>query len=127
MEVELAKVTVENFEEVIALEVEEHQEDYVADNVYSIAESRFFPSYQPRAIYGNGKVVGFLMYQALDDEGQPEIFRVMVDRRYQRKGIGRKAMALVLDEIRSDCHVYGDFTGRGRRSDRQAAPRRCCR
>ena len=108
LEVELKEVTVDNFEDVIDLELDESQRDYLPDNTYSIAESKFFPSYQPRAIYSNGKVVGFLMYQSAVDEGQPdeyEIFRFMVDRRYQRTGVGRKAMELALNEIKSNCNV----------------------
>ena len=67
MEVEFKEITVENFEDVAELELDENQRDYVADNVYSIAESKFFPTYQPRAICRNGKVVGFLMYKSIDD------------------------------------------------------------
>ncbi len=105
LDIELKEVTVDNFEDVVELELNEDQRDYVADNTFSIAESKFFPTYQPRAIYRNGKVVGFLMYQSMDDEGQPEIFRFMVDRRYQKTGIGRKAMELVLNEIKSNGNV----------------------
>ena len=108
LDIELKEVTVDNFEDVIELELNEDQRDYVADNAFSIAESKFFPAYQPRAIYSNGKVVGFLMYQSIDDEEQPveyEIFRFMVDRRYQKTGIGRKAMELLLNEIKSNGNV----------------------
>ena len=108
MEVVLREVTVENFEAVLELELDEEQKYYVADNAYSIAESKFFPTYQPRAIYSDGKVVGFLMYESGSDEGKPdeyEIFRFMVDRRYQRTGIGKKAMELVLKEIKSNHNV----------------------
>ena len=104
MKVELKDVTAGNFEEVIQLELFENQRDYVADNVISIAESRFYPTYRPRAICSAGKVVGFLMYESVEVQGRPveyEIFRFMVDRRYQGRGIGKKAMELLLDEIKS--------------------------
>ena len=106
--VELKEVTIDNFEDVVDLELDEGQKDYLPDNTYSIAESKLFPTYQPRAIYSNGKVVGFLMYKSAADEGHPdeyEIFRFMIDRRYQRTGVGRKAMELAINEIKSNCNV----------------------
>lgn len=104
MYVELKDVTRENFDTIIMLEVAESQRDYVANNLYSIAESSFHPTYRPRAIYCDGKVVGFLMYESFDHEHTPpayNIFRLMVDRHQQERGIGHKAMQCVVDEIRA--------------------------
>ncbi len=104
MGVTLKSITRENFEAVIALEVATSQRDYVADNLYSIAESSFHPTYQPRAIYWGGEVVGFLMYESFHHNERPpvyNIFRLMVDRRYQGRGIGHSAMQCVLDEIKA--------------------------
>jgi len=104
MGVTLRSITRENFEAVIALELATSQRDYVADNLYSIAESSFHPTYQPRAIYCDEEVVGFLMYESFHhDDRLPayNIFRLMVDRRHQGRGIGHKAMQCVLDEIRA--------------------------
>ncbi|MCK8515737.1 GNAT family N-acetyltransferase [Methylonatrum kenyense] len=104
MGVTLRRITRENFEAVIALEVETSQRGYVADNVYSIAESSFHPTYQPRAICCGGEVVGFLMYECFHQDDRPpayNIFRLMVDRRHQGRGIGYKAMRCLLDEIRA--------------------------
>ena len=103
MEVVLKDVTLENFEEVTDLKVRKKQRDYVASNLYSIAESKFYPSYRPRAIYLGDKVVGFLMYESMESENKPneyDIFRFMVDKKYQGRGIGRKAMELALKEIK---------------------------
>ncbi|MCE9785063.1 GNAT family N-acetyltransferase [Shewanella algae] len=44
------------------------------------------------------------MYESLAEEGKPNdynIFRFMVAEEYQQKGIGSRAMALVLEEIRA--------------------------
>lgn len=104
MGVTLKSITRENFEAVIALELATSQRDYVACNLYSIAESSFHPTYQPRAIYCDGETVGFLMYESFHHDGRPpayNIFRLMVDRHHQGKGIGHRAMQCVLDEIRA--------------------------
>lgn len=102
--ISLKDVTRENFDAIIALEVTESQCRYVADNLYSIAESKFHPTYQPRAIYCDGDVVGFLMYESLHHDNRPptyHIFRLMIDRNHQGRGIGHKAMQCVLDEIKA--------------------------
>ncbi|MGM0826231.1 MAG: N-acetyltransferase family protein [Pseudomonadota bacterium] len=104
MGVILKSINRENFEAVIALELATSQRDYVACNLYSIAESSVHPTYQPRAIYCDGEVVGFLMYESFHHDDQPpayNIFRLMVDRRYQGSGIGHRAMQCVLEEIRA--------------------------
>ncbi|MCL7940940.1 GNAT family N-acetyltransferase [Halomonas sp. ATCH28] len=104
MDISLKDVTRENFEAVIALEVAASQRDYVADNLYSIAESSLHPTYRPRAIYCDGEVVGFLMYESFAHHDRPpayNIFRLMVDRHHQGRGIGYRAMQRVLDEIRA--------------------------
>ncbi|MEQ6918469.1 GNAT family N-acetyltransferase [Halomonas aquatica] len=104
MDVSLQKVTRENFESVIALELATSQRDYLAGNLYSLAESSLHSTYRPRAIVCDGEVVGFLMYESFDQHGRPpaySIFRLMVDRHHQGRGIGYRAMQLVLDEIRA--------------------------
>lgn len=108
MKLELEEVTYENFEEVIALEVTKDQREYVASNLYSIAESKFHSTYQPRAIYHGKKVVGFLMYESLEIYNKPNeysIFRFMIGQEYQGKGIGRHAMELALVEIKSKGNI----------------------
>jgi diamine N-acetyltransferase len=102
MHIELKEVTYDNFEAVIELQLLKHQEDYLASNVYSIAQSKFDPDYHPRAIYADNELVGFLMYNSFDCDvpNQTGIHRFMIDQRYQARGIGRRAMELVLNEIR---------------------------
>ncbi|MEQ6887433.1 GNAT family N-acetyltransferase [Halomonas sp. CS7] len=104
MDVVLKQVTRENFEAVIALEVATSQRGYVASNLYSLAESSFQPTLRPRAIHCDGEVAGFLMYESFEQEGRPpaySIFRLMVDRHHQGRGIGHRALRCVLDEIRA--------------------------
>lgn len=105
MDVKLAKIDGPLFNDVIGLELEEDQEKNLPSNLYSIAESTLSPLFHPRAILLDGEVVGFVMYQFGDvgafDEGECTIWRFMVDRRHQNKGIGQAAMPVVLEEIKS--------------------------
>ena len=58
MDVKLAKIIWDNFHDVIELELEEVQENYLPSNVFSIAESTLSPLFHPRAICSGDKVVG---------------------------------------------------------------------
>jgi diamine N-acetyltransferase len=102
MKIELSPLTRDNWRECIRLELAPGQERLVASNVASIAESRFEPHYEPRAIYADGEMVGFLMYcpdLEAEEQGLFWLFRLMTDRRRQGQGIGRQAIDLALEEI----------------------------
>ncbi|SCW30116.1 diamine N-acetyltransferase [Paenibacillus tianmuensis] len=99
MNITLTDVDKNNYEEVCDLSVAEDQYDYVSENMWSLVESKFNPSYQTRAICLDGKPVGFFMWVP-KTKGKISIWRFMVDENYQNKGIGRKALLLALDEIR---------------------------
>jgi len=80
------------------------QEDLVAPNVWSIAESRFEPHYAPRAIFVGAEAVGFLMYCVETDPPDAELywlFRFMIGAAHQGKGYGRAALRLALDEMQA--------------------------
>lgn len=105
MKVKLIEVVRENFKDVIELELEESQEKFVTSNLYSIAESKFSPSTNLRAICVEDKIVGFLEYQFGEigefDENECTIWRFMIDRKHQNTGIGKNAFGLLLEEIKS--------------------------
>ncbi|MDM5177091.1 GNAT family N-acetyltransferase [Massilia sp. DJPM01] len=105
MTITLQAVTEDNFDAIIELPLLPQQQDYLASNAYSIAQASFYrDSFFTRAIYLDDKPIGFLMYVSLADDGQPgayAIYRFMVDSGEQGKGYGRRAIGLVLDEIRS--------------------------
>lgn len=95
MSVELREVNRANFRECIALAVRDDQK-FVASNVYSLAEAKVDPNCVPRAIYADGSMVGFLMYEV--DRGRRELYlaRLMIDRRFQGRGHGRAALELLV-------------------------------
>lgn len=105
MDVKLTEVVIENFNDVIELELEDTQKEYIPSNLYSIAESKFSPSCHLRAICVAEKVVGFLEYQFGEggevDENECTIWRFMIDRKRQNTGIGKIALGLLLEEIKA--------------------------
>jgi len=99
MNITLTEVDKNNYEDVCDLSVAENQYDYVAENMWSLVESKFNPSYQTRAICLDEKPVGFFMWVP-ETTKRISIWRFMVDKNYQNKGIGRKALQLALNEIK---------------------------
>ncbi|MBN6511931.1 GNAT family N-acetyltransferase [Acinetobacter pittii] len=84
------------------LSLDESQKDYVASNVYSIAESKVEEHYCPRVICSDDKVIGFLMYCVeVDppDETLFWLFRFMIGKDHQAKGYGTKALQMAIDEM----------------------------
>nr|WP_315394241.1 GNAT family N-acetyltransferase [uncultured Duganella sp.] len=92
-----------NFEAFMEMELPPHQREFLASNAFSIAQAKFYADYIARGIYCDGAPAGFLLYdrQSNDNPGEYGIYRFMVDFPQQGKGIGRRAMALLLDELRA--------------------------
>lgn len=117
----LEKITYKNYIDTIwRLSVFRSQKNFVASNNNSLAEAYVAITNGnvalPFAICRNNKPIGFLMigYGANDDDFKDEdqeffkiaknsycIWRFMIDKRYQKRGYGRKAMQLALDYIRT--------------------------
>jgi hypothetical protein len=57
--ISLRAVTTENLYAIVKLEVAEAQKQFVAPNVYSMAEAALEPKAWPRAIYADETPVGF--------------------------------------------------------------------
>ena len=108
--VDLRPITEENFEECINLDVKTEQQDYIAENLCSIAEAYVAMTSgetvpMPYGIYDseNDTMVGFLMigYNENGDEDLPEAFyciwRIMIDANCQEIGYGHDAMEKALE------------------------------
>lgn len=102
MNIRLEDITQENFSECISLEVNEGEKNYVSSNVKSIAESKIWPFWIPKAIYSEITMVGFLMYAKDYEDGKLDICRLMIDKKYQGKGFGKKALKVMENISRND-------------------------
>lgn len=89
-----------NWEEAAALQVRVEQADFVAPNVWSIAESQFYEWTRPRAIYDDATMVGFLVYGRDPEDREYWLYRFMIDQRYQGRGLGKRALQALIAEIR---------------------------
>ena len=96
----LREVTAENWYDCCQLGVSEEQEQFVEPNSVSIAQSKYEPTLRLKAIYLRQDLVGFAMYNTEPEELDGHwIYRLMIDKQYQRRGIARQAMRSIIDEM----------------------------
>lgn len=91
----------DNFHECIKLKVKEEQKNFVASNMYSLAEAKADNVSIPLGIYNNETLVGFTMFWFDEDNEMGWIDRLMVDEKYQGNGYGRAAMVEVISRLKA--------------------------
>ena len=91
-----------NYLSVLDLSVGEEQRRFVASNMYSLAQAFVQPECVPLALYAENRPVGFVMYALDEDDHEYWIYRLMIDKRYQRRGYGREAMRMLIERIQAD-------------------------
>ena len=113
--VHLERVNGGNIYDIIELEVHESQRKFVSDNKMSIVDAYGAITGDgnafPFGIYDDDTPVGFLMIGFDVDDywedypqvavGSYNIWRLMIDHRYQGRGYGKAAMKLALEFIRT--------------------------
>jgi RimJ/RimL family protein N-acetyltransferase len=114
VEVNLVEVSAENERKVSRLTTHKTQESFVAPMGWSFTDA-LFPEVVDgaplvpwmRAVQADDELVGFVML-ALRTAHHPEpyLWRLLIDRRHQRRGIGGR----VLDLIANECQTMGEAT-----------------
>lgn len=113
--IHLEKINGGNIRDILELSVDESQEYFVADNRTSIIEAYATLSSGGTVftfgIYDDDTPVGFIMIGFGTDEywedppavaeNHYNIWRFMIDSRYQHRGYGRAALQLAIDFIRT--------------------------
>lgn len=99
--VSLRVVDKHNVKAVIDLSTSESQTEFVAPNVKSLAEAFAAEYVWVRAIYAAEEPVGFVMVSHDPDKSEYDLWRYMIDERYQGMGFGRSALTMVHDHVRS--------------------------
>lgn len=105
----LEVITADTVLAITELVVAPHQEAYVASNAVSIAEAHFNPGGWFRAVCLGGMPVGFVMLfdptrpgAIASDPVEPTdivLWRLMIDYRHQRRGLGRRTLDTVQQQI----------------------------
>jgi diamine N-acetyltransferase len=108
-----------NYQDALKLQVEDSQKNFVASNVYSLAQAYIFSDIaRPYGIYvkkpdvceesledtqnaeNTFEMVGFAMLDIAPEEDEFGVWRFMIDQRHQGKGYGREAMKLLIQVLK---------------------------
>ena len=103
--VRLIPVTEDNWMEIASLDVKEHQKSYVAPAAGILARGYVYRGCNAKifAFEGDGTIVGMALVREFTDEPSGyDLQQFMVDRRYQNRGYGSRALRLILDELRKE-------------------------
>ncbi|WP_342431569.1 GNAT family N-acetyltransferase [Neobacillus sp. FSL H8-0543] len=76
-------------------------EEFVASNALSLVQAQFEGNWTTRAIEVNDEPIGFTMYGYSKQLNYYEICRIMIDKKWQGMGYGKKAMQLVIEEMKT--------------------------
>ncbi|MDP5276729.1 GNAT family N-acetyltransferase [Chengkuizengella axinellae] len=101
MSIHLKEINKENWEECVNLDVHEKQNGFVPSNAYSIAQSKFEKNMHMFGIYNDNSIIGFTAY-ILDDDGDMNLARFMIDKKEQGKGYGKSALQKVIELIKTN-------------------------
>ena len=108
------EITNKNIWKVCALEPYEEQKDFVAENIQSLAEAYATRNegnnVLPLAVYDDDILIGFVMIgkgTVGNEEESPlikenySLWRLMIDRKYQGRGLGKQTIDAVIALIRT--------------------------
>src|SRR5690606_34531694 len=105
--ISLKQLDTENWYTCCELKVAEEQKQFMEPNAVSIVQSKFEPTLKPLAIYDGDTMVGFLMYNSVPEELDAYwIYRIMIDKQFQYKGIGKTASSLMIDHMVSSLQAH---------------------
>ncbi len=104
------EVTENNYLELIGLEVKEDQKDNffygsTKPNIMSLAQAHVIGGVVLVACLGN-EMVGSVYYHPdtsdQNEEGRAWLTRMMIDKKFQGRGLGRKTMLLLIERIKEE-------------------------
>lgn len=99
----LREINEENYEECIALDVNEEQRAFVASNIYSIAQAYIYrETVKIFGIYAEEILRGFVMLNLEKKKDEYWICRFMIDKNYQRMGYGKEAMKEIVEFLKKE-------------------------
>jgi diamine N-acetyltransferase len=106
-EVHLREITDDNRDAVCALRVRGRQKRFVESVSRSLRDAAAAPEANPwyRAVYCGDEPVGFVMLSwnaQTDHPGGYFLWRLLIDKRHQRRGIGREVLRQIVDLVRAD-------------------------
>ncbi|WP_161878032.1 GNAT family N-acetyltransferase [Alkalibacterium sp. MB6] len=97
--VSIKEIDKSNESEVRKVRLKPDQETFIESVDECLKEASEYPEWQPVAIYSDDKVVGFAMYGSFGPNKDTWIDRIIIDKQYQGRGIGKAAMRQLIDRV----------------------------
>ena len=115
--IHLEKVIGNDYRKFVKLKVKDNQKKFVANNSNIFAKAYAF--YNEATIYGiynDDAPVGLALVREYADDNSYIFDQLMIDEKYQRNGYGKKAIELILNDLKNRnkynkillCYVEGD-------------------
>jgi diamine N-acetyltransferase len=98
---ELREITADNLRAVLGLSVTDAQDEYVAPNVWSVAEAAYNDEKWLRAIYADDEPVGLVLLSERRNQPRYYLWRFMVDQAHQGHRHGKRAVELLIQYVRT--------------------------
>ena len=105
--IKLTEVTEENWSEVASLNVKDKQKEYLAPPIGILARGYVYRNCNAKVfvIENDCVIVGVALVREFTDEPLGyDLQQFMIDERYQGKGYGSAALALILNALRREAH-----------------------
>ncbi len=110
--VELRAITKDNLDEVLSLNILEHQKAFVSSTACSLAQAYVYRETAfPFAVYADNIVVGFIMMGYYEDRKQYTLWKLLIDKNHQNKGYGREALRQVSAYLKDNFGAKEIYTG----------------
>lgn len=102
---ELAEITKDNWRQAVFLTTDAEgknplDQEWIACNAFSLLQMHYDPDWDCRLIMEEDKAVGFVFYGYWREREKYLLCRFMIDRKYQGKGYGKRALPLAVEQIR---------------------------
>ena len=105
--VHLQKVSKDNQQKIVEIATYENQTDFYPSIESSLELAARYKNAHPFAVFLGEEICGFLLIGIDEITKLWKIYRLVIDKNYQRQGIGRAAMELALSELK-DNHGAGE-------------------
>ncbi len=103
--IHLKEITNDNLGEIMKLAVHDDQKDQVAPNSVSIAQGHYSDIAWFRGIYSDEVPVGFVMLEVDEPKNDHWIWRFMIDKNHQGKGLGKAATDKIIEFFKTETNA----------------------
>lgn len=110
--ISLKPVTKENIDELLALSIREDQRTFVSTVADSLAQAYVYhETAYPFAVYEDDVIVGFIMMAYYEAKQYYTLWKFLIDKNHQNKGIGKEALRQGIDFLKKKFQVKEVYTG----------------